>query len=100
MIGNNGDKDDIDFEEVDETLTEETLEVEPSATEEILDIGGDTMVDITAEVKVDELVAKLDASDPDEVAHQREVRRRLEELREEKDSDLDSTFNFNMDEDI
>ena len=42
----------------------------------------------------------LKSIDPNEVAHRREVRRRLEELREERDADLDSTFNFSLDDDL
>ena len=58
------------------------------------------MVDVAGQLKVEKLVEKIDSLDPDEAAHEREVRRRLEELQEQKDKDLDSTFNFNMDEDI
>ena len=100
MIGSNGEKEDIDFDEADEMSTVDSLEAEPSSTDEIPDIGGDTMVDVSAELDVEELVAKIEATDPDEAAHKREVRKRLEELREQHDSDLDSTFNFNLDDDI
>ena len=87
----NGDKKDTDLDEVDET-SEEAADAMP-------DIGGDTMIDVTAELKVDELVAKIDSVDPDEAAHAREVRRRVEELQEKQDKELDSTFNINLDED-
>ena len=102
MIGKDGDSEDTDLDEVDEELVEDALEDDEPSSDEIPDIGDDTLVDISAsaEINVEEFVAKLEASDPDEVAHKREVRKRLEELREEKDSDLDSTFNFNMDEDV
>jgi len=102
MIENNGDKEDSDFDESDETSDDESLDVETSSSDDdrIPDIGGDTMVDISAELNVEELVAKLESIDPNEVAHKREVRRRLEELREQRDSDLDSTFNFSLDDDL
>jgi hypothetical protein len=100
MIGNNGEKEDTDFYEVDETSEVESLDVDSSSTDEIPDIGGDTLVDVSAELNVEELVAKIEATDPDEAAHRREVRKRLEEIREQYDSDLDSTFNFNLDDDI
>lgn len=102
MIENNGDKEDIDLDEVDETSDDESLDVEPSSSDDdgIPDIGGDTMADISAELNVEELVAKLESIDPNEVAHRREVRRRLEELREQRDADLDSTFNFSLDDDL
>lgn len=90
----NGDKKDTDLDEVDEV--DETSE---EAADAMPDIGGDTMIDVTAELKVDELVAKIDSVDPDEAAHAREVRRRVEELQEKQDKELDSTFNINLDED-
>ena len=99
MNTSNGDNKDSDLDEGVETSEEETLDAELSS-DAIPDIGGDTMVDVTAELKVDELVAKIDAVDPEEVAHDREVRKRLEELREKQDKDLDSTFNFNLDDDV
>ena len=91
MNETNGDKENTDLDEVDET-SEDTADQMP-------DIGGDTMIDVTAELKVEELVAKIDSVDPDEAAHAREVRKRLEELQEKQDKDLDSTFNINLDED-
>jgi hypothetical protein len=102
MIENNGDKEDIDIDESDETSDYESLDVDTSSSDDdrIPDIGGDTMVDISAELNVEELVAKLESIDPNEVAHRREVRRRLEELREQRDADLDSTFNFSLDDDL
>jgi len=96
----NGDNKNPDPDGVDDTSEEEAVETEPTDSDSIPDIGGDTMVDVTAQIKVEKLVAKIDSLDPDEVAHEREVRKRLEELQEKKDKDLDSTFNFNMDEDI
>ncbi len=84
MNGDNGEKDETDFDE----------------SGEIPDIGGDTVVDISAELKVDELVRKIDATNPDEAAHKREVRKRLEEAQEQHDKELDSTFNINLDDDL
>ena len=101
MIGKDGDSEDTDLDDVDEESVEDTLDDDEPSSDEMPDIGGDTLVDISAEINVEELVAMLEAStDPAEAAHRREVRKRLEELREQKDIDLDSTFNFNLDEDI
>jgi hypothetical protein len=99
MIENNDDKEDND---VDETLDDESLDVESSSSDDdgIPDIGGDTMADISVELNVEELVAKLESTDPNEVAHKQEVRRRLDELREQRDADLDSTFDFSLDDDL
>jgi len=99
MIGDNGDngeKDDTELDETDDDLDEtRDEEVSPDA---MPDIGGDTVIDVSGELEA--LAEKLDKEDPDEAAHKREVHRRLEELREKQDEDLDSTFNFNLDDDI
>ena len=105
MIGKNGGSEDTDFDDVDDESVEDVLDDDDTSDDddddEMPDIGGDTLVDISAEINVEELVAMLEASsDPDEAAHRRAVRKRLEELREQKDIDLDSTFNFNLDDDV
>ena len=63
------------------------------------DVDVDNVGDISVEINVEELVAKLEATDNDDVARKREIRRRIEEVREEREADLDSTFNFRLDED-
>ena len=99
MNGKNGD-DETDFEETQEEV-EASEDLEPEEGAEVADIGTETMVGTTAEFKVDEIVAKIDkASDPDEAAHKREVRKRLEEIEEERDEAADSTFNFNLDDEL
>ncbi len=62
------------------------------------DDDDDVVDDLTAELNVEKLVAKLEATDPDEVHRRREIRQRLEEIRELKESELDSTFNFKFDD--
>lgn len=101
MIGKDGDTEDTDFEDDDDESVEDAVEDDDASSDHIPDIGGDTLVDISAEINVEELVAMLEAStDPAEAAHRREVRKRLEELREQRDIDMDSTFNFNLDDDV
>ena len=97
MNGTNGDNDETDFDESEEQEVSADL---VSDDDEVADIGTDTMVGSTAEFKVDEIVAKLDKTDPDEAAHQREVRKRLEEIEEQRDEAADSTFNFNLDDEL
>jgi hypothetical protein len=63
------------------------------------DDDDDIAVDISQELNVDELVAKLDASDEVDAERKRAVKRRLERLAEKRDMDLDSTYNFNLAED-
>lgn len=95
-----GDKDDLDELE-DEELEDEELEDEgdDDDTDIVTDFSGDTIVGLSGEFDIDSLVKKLEATDPSEVAHRREIRRRLEEIREMREADLDSTFNFNLDDD-
>lgn len=69
-------------------------------SEDITDV--DNVGDISVEINVEELVAKIEAGEGDEVEHQKEIRRRLDELEEERkaEAELDSTYNFNLDDDL
>ncbi len=102
MNTGNGDNNEKDVEESDDELMSE--ELSPDDDDQVADIGTETIVSTTAEFKVDEIVANIDAkidkADPDEVAHKREVRKRLEEIAEERDEAADSTFNFNLDDEL
>ena len=57
------------------------------------------IIDMSAEINVEELVAKFEATDSDDVERKQAIRRRLEQLAEERDIDLDSTYNFNLNTD-
>jgi len=94
MIGDNGDKDETDLE----ASKDEVLEDEASSEDAMPDIGGDTVIDVSGELEA--IVEKLESEDPDEAAHKRAVRERLEEIEEQRGKDLDSTFNFDLDDDI
>jgi hypothetical protein len=99
MIGDNGEKDDLDLNDVDDDLDDELdddLDDEESS-DDMPDIGGDTIIDVTGELEI--LVDKFDKTDADEVARRREIRRRLDEIAERRNQDLDSTFNFDLEED-
>ena len=96
MIAANGDKDEDDFDDTEDDTLEQELDEDAMP-----DIGGETIIDLTGELGVDDLVSRSSKSDPDEIAHRREVRRRLEEIAERRNSDLlDDTFNFNLDDDL
>lgn len=87
MIGDNDEKDDTELDETrDEEISPDTMP----------DIGGDTVIDVSGELEA--IVEKLEKEDPDEAAHKREVHRRLEELRERREKELDSTFNIKLDD--
>ena len=95
MVGINGDKDD-DFDDTEESTLDEDLD-----SDEMPDIGGDTIIDLTGELRLEDLVAGSSRERPSEIAHRREVRRRLEEIAEQRNNDLlDDTFNFNLDDDF
>ncbi len=97
MIGNI--KDDIPVDELDDDIEDEDVDDDDDDVEEIDD--DDNVGDISVEINVEELVAKLEATDSDDVARRREIRRRLEELEDMRRAsrDLDSTFNFDLDDD-
>jgi hypothetical protein len=90
-----GEKDNFDEETVDET-TDDSLTATVVITEDDDDIvSGDS----TVEMDIEKLVAKLDASDEEDVHRRAEIRRKLEDLREQREQELDSTFNFKFDDD-
>ena len=93
-MGDNGDKDETDLE----TTEDEVLDDESSSEDEMPDIGGDTVIDLSVELEA--IVEKLEKEDPDEAAHKRAVRERLDEIEEQRGKDLDSTFNIDLDDDV
>jgi len=100
MIGNI--KDDVPVDELDDDIEDKELVVD-DGDEDVEEIDGeDNIGDISVEINVEELVAKLEATDSDDVARRREIRRRLEELEDMRraNEDLDSTFNFNLDDEL
>ena len=69
--------------------------------EEIADV--DNVGDISVEINVEELVAKLEATDDDDVDRKREdsqAPRGALGYRRKRDEDLDSTYNFNLDDEL
>ena len=93
----NGERDTEVIDGVDDVEENASPEDTVVITEDLADI--DDLSD-TAELDVDQLVAKLDATDDAE--HRKEVHRRLEELAERKreQEELDSTYNFNLDDEV
>ena len=73
--------------------SEDTIVINTEDDDE-LDVG------IATEVNVEELVAKLEAADEGDVERKRAIKKRLEELDEVRSADLDSTYNFNLDDDL
>lgn len=82
----------IEDEELDDVA--EDIELD----EDVLDNVGD----ISVEINVEELVAKIEADGDDGAARKKEIHRRLEEINERRavEREIDNTFNFNLDDDF
>jgi hypothetical protein len=98
MNGDNTDNNLDDDIAADESVDEST----DDATDEniVLTTDDDKFADTAVEANVDALVARMDSKDADEVARKREARKRLDQVREQQDDDLDGTFNFDLDDDL
>lgn len=86
-------------DEIEDELELEDLREDPI---EIDTVGNDDNVgDISVEIDVDELLAKIETDDSDEAVAKRRAHRKLKELREQRriDEDLGSTYNINLDDD-
>ena len=87
--------------EVDES--EDFDDLEAGNDDEIIDDSDDDSdIDLTAEINVDDLVARVEKQNKNDIERKKQVRRRLEELQEQRLAmrDLDSTYNFNLDDDF
>ena len=95
-------KDEIPVDEIDDDIDDDDIDDDDDVDDLDDDDDDDNVGDISVEINVEELVAKLEATDSDDVARRREIRRRLEELEEmrRESRDLDSTFNFDLDDDL
>ena len=85
---------------VDENVESDEAFEDTVVLEDVADI--DNVGDISVEINVEELVAKIEAGDDDDADHKKEIHRRLEELSDQREAEeeLDSTFNFNLDDDL
>lgn len=88
-----------------EDTTEGNGETENDVSEAVAD--GDIVVDfdetvgdLAAVMNVEKLEAKVESASPDEIAEKAAVRKRLEEIQEQKDSALDDTYNIKLDDDF
>ena len=76
---------------------EETVVIEDTV---VIDTEDDpTVGDLSVEINVEELVAKIESDEGEESDKKREVKKRLDEIIEERNDELDSTYNFNLDDD-
>jgi predicted FMN-binding regulatory protein PaiB len=63
--------------------------------------NSDNVGDVSVEINVEELIAEFESSQNAEAARKKEIRRRLEEIREQRQAmkELEDTFSFDMNED-
>ncbi len=91
----NGEKD-----KVEDVAEDQVSEEEISEADVLAEVDDDNVGDLSVELNVEELVAKIEADDAEEVHRKAELRRKLELMQEQHDAEMDSTYNFNLDEDI
>lgn len=84
------DLDDDDFDDEDEDSEDTTVVLDDTG------IYTDNVGDVSVEINVEELIAELEATDDGDAARRKAIRRRLEELAEERD--LDDTFSIDFDD--
>jgi predicted FMN-binding regulatory protein PaiB len=63
--------------------------------------GSDNVGDVSVEINVEELIEEFETSQNDEAARKKEIRRRLEEIREQREAmkELEDTFTGDLDDD-
>jgi hypothetical protein len=86
--------------EHDEVLEDDSSEDLMTETVVLPEIDDDALGDTSIEMSIEKLEEKLNASDDEDVHRRAEIRRRLEDLREQREQELDSTFNFNLDDEV
>lgn len=90
-----GDRDKAEDAEVDidEEITEETVVLTETGVT-------DNVGDVSVEINVEELVAEIEASQGDDAHMKMEIRKRLEEIQEQKaaSKEIDNTFDIDLNE--
>jgi hypothetical protein len=92
----NGDTDDPSDEEVKDNGADDAAPEEAPAVAANVDNVGDMSV----EINVEELVARVESSDSGTTDKEHELRDKVDEIRAKREDDLDSTYNFNIDDDL
>ena len=99
MNGNSGDTENTDKDQVDDDL--DVVE-DPTETVVIDTEDDDNVGDMSVEINVEELVAKIEADDDGKAEEKRQIKSRLDELSDKKmtEEELGSTYTFDLDEDV
>ena len=94
------DREDPQVVDVEDDDLEESVDPEHTI---VMDTDDDEVdvSDITGELNIEELVAKLDATDADNAERRRVIKARLDELADRKmtEEELGSTYTFDLDDD-
>lgn len=86
--------DDDDSEDNSEDNTEDTVVFSTSR-------DSDNIGDVSVEINVEELIAEFETTADGDVLRKKEIRRRLDEIREQKEAlkDLEDTYSFDLNDD-
>lgn len=89
--------DDEDFEDEVDSSDDDDVSLSDDDSDDVTDNVGDMSI----EINVEDIILRMEAKAGDDLKRKREIRRRLEEIREAREAaaELDNTFNFNLDED-
>ena len=98
---------DLDLpEDEDDVSDDDDLELDEDATDDESDDfspgkGSDNIGDVSVEINVEELIAELEGSADSSAARKKEVRRRLDEIREQREAmrELEDTFSIDLNDD-
>ena len=99
-----GDPDKVTDVEVgeDEERSEDRLDELPEETVVLPETeDSDNVGDVSVEINVEELVAEIEASQECDAHTKKEIRRRLEDIQEQKEAlhEIDDTFDIDLNED-
>ncbi len=86
--------DEIDDDDVEQP-EDDTVNIRLSDDDD--DDDADDVGDLSAELNVEELLAQLERTESDDIARKKEIRRRLEEIQEERS--LEDTYSFDLNAD-
>lgn len=96
-------KQNVDVEALDdaEDIDDEEDQEDDFDSADDNDDDTDNIGDVSVELNVEELIAEIEQAHDSDAARQREVRRRLEEIREQRDAlkDIEDTFAMYLDDD-
>lgn len=100
-----GDPDPADGEDFVESDDDVAIDEEEDVADDTIVFstakGSDNVGDVSVEINVEELIAEFEMSQNSEAARKKEIRRRLEEIREQREAmkELEDTFSGDFGDD-